>query len=205
MTAALDPNAHLPVDPRSLPPRAARSPVRIEAPEERHAEAFVEAVRASRALHGRWVAPPDSLEAFAKYVDAVQSDEARVGFLVFERASGALVGGANASQIVRGAFRSCYLGYQAFAPLAGLGLMRAGLALILDALFGEHGLHRVEANVQPENTRSIAVAKSLGFRFEGFSPRYLKINGRWRDHERYALVAEDWRRGKVRVRDRGRR
>lgn len=187
-------NDHLPVDPRSLPPRAARSPVRLEAPTKRHATAFVEAVRASRALHDRWVAPPDTVDAFRTYVDGVRGDDARIGFLVVERESGALVGGANASQIVRGCFLSCYLGYQAFAPLAGRGLMRAGLALVLDALFGEHGLHRVEANIQPENERSIAVAKSLGFRFEGYSPRYLKLNGRWRDHERYALVSENWRK-----------
>lgn len=186
-------NGHLPVDPKDLPPRARRSSVRLESPSTGHAAAFVEAVRASRSLHAPWVSPPDTTAAFEAYASGLAGDDARVGFLVVDRSSGALVGGANASCIVRGPFNSCFLGYQAFAPLAGRGLMRAGLALVLDALFDEHGLHRVEANIQPGNERSIALVKGLGFRFEGFSPRYLKIRGRWRDHERYALVAEQWR------------
>ena len=56
--------------------------------------------------------------------------------------------------------------------------------------FSKLGLHRLEANIQPENTASIALAKRVGFQKEGFSPRYLKIRGRWRDHERWAIVAD---------------
>jgi ribosomal-protein-alanine N-acetyltransferase len=182
-----------------LPPRARSSPVRLERPSRAHTRTFLAAVAASRDLHRPWVAPPADRASFERYVARVASGEL-VGYLVVERASGALVGGANASGIVRGAFHSAYLGYQAFAPMAGRGLMRAGLALVLDDLFGVHALHRVEANVQPANERSRRLALSLGFRLEGYSPRYLKIRGRWRDHERYALLAEEWRTGGLRAR-----
>jgi len=102
----------------------------------------------------------------------------------------------NVSEIVRGALHSAYLGYYAFVPHAGRGYMTEGLALALNWVFGELRLHRVEANIQPGNDASRALVRRLGFRREGFSARYLKIAGRWRDHERWALVAEDWRRNR---------
>jgi ribosomal-protein-alanine N-acetyltransferase len=70
--------------------------------------------------------------------------------------------------------------------------MAEGIELVLRHAFGALGLHRLEANIQPGNDRSIALAKRAGFRLEGFSPRYLKIDGRWRDHERWAILAEEW-------------
>jgi len=96
------------------------------------------------------------------------------------------------SEIVRGAFKSAYLGYYAFAPLAGHGYMTEGLALALDLAWRRLKLHRVEVNVQPTNRRSLALVARLGFTREGFSRRYVKIGGRWRDHVRYAMLAEDW-------------
>jgi ribosomal-protein-alanine N-acetyltransferase len=71
--------------------------------------------------------------------------------------------------------------------------MREGLELVLRRAFGDLRLHRIEANIQPGNHASIALAKGAGFQREGFSPRYLKIGGRWRDHERWAILADDWR------------
>jgi hypothetical protein len=97
------------------------------------------------------------------------------------------------SQIVRGAFQSAYLGYYANADHAGKGLMSEAMELILDLSFGPLALHRLEANIQPGNAPSIALARRAGFRLEGYSPRYLLIGGRWRDHERYAITAEDRR------------
>lgn len=113
--------------------------------------------------------------------------------------TGDLVGLINISEIVRGAFRSGYLGYYVFAPYQRQGFMLPGLSAAIARAFRKHGLHRLEANIQPGNRASIALVKRLGFRREGFSPRYLKIGGRWRDHERWALTVEDWQRW----RDRG--
>lgn len=100
----------------------------------------------------------------------------------------------------RGVFRSGYLGYQTGAPHARAGYMTEALALMLRQAFGPLRLHRVEANIQPGNRASIALARRAGFRLEGLSRRYLKIGGRWRDHERWALTVEEWRRRRRRQR-----
>lgn len=70
--------------------------------------------------------------------------------------------------------------------------MKEALSAVISRAFGEHELHRLEANIQPGNVRSVGLANSLGFRLEGYSPRYLKIDGEWRDHERYAITSEEW-------------
>jgi ribosomal-protein-alanine N-acetyltransferase len=112
--------------------------------------------------------------------------------LVCRKSDGAIVGVVNVSEIVRAAFQSAYLGYYAFRPHAGQGYMTEGLALLLRHAFRSLGLHRLEANIQPGNDPSRKLVRRLGFRKEGFSPRYLKIGGRWRDHERWAIVRETW-------------
>src|SRR5262249_54230743 len=112
--------------------------------------------------------------------------------LVCRRGDGAILAVVNVSEIVRAAFQSAYLGYYAFRPHAGQGYMTEGLALVLRHAFRSLGLHRLEANIQPGNHPSRALVRGLGFRKEGFSPRYLKIGGRWRDHERWAIVREAW-------------
>jgi ribosomal-protein-alanine N-acetyltransferase len=71
--------------------------------------------------------------------------------------------------------------------------MREAVGLVVTHAFHDLGLHRVEANIQPANQPSRALVQSLGFRQEGFSPRYLKINGEWRDHERWAVLADEWK------------
>src|SRR5438045_2761268 len=93
----------------------------------------------------------------------------------------------------RGARQSAYLGYAVGQPYARQGYMRDGLELVLRHAFVNLDLHRIEANIQPGNRASIALARGAGFRREGFSRRYLKIGGRWRDHERWAILAEEWR------------
>ena len=75
--------------------------------------------------------------------------------------------------------------------------MGEALQLMLREVFRGLDLHRVEANVMPHNTASIALVERAGFRKEGYSPRYLKIAGRWSDHERWALLREEWRPRKL--------
>ena len=107
------------------------------------------------------------------------------------RPRGAIAGVININSIVRGCFHSGYLGYYAGAPFARRGYMTEGLRLVTRFAFAELKLHRVEANIQPGNVASIALARRCGFRLEGYSPRYLHIRGAWRDHERWALLADD--------------
>lgn len=147
--------------------------------------AFTAAARASRRLHRPWVQPPYDADAFTGYL-ARFDGVVHHGFIV--ESDGELAGAINLTNIVMGAFRSGYLGYYAFAGFEGRGLMTQGLNAVVRHAFKELGLHRVEANIQPGNAASIALARRCGFQLEGYSPRYLKIAGRWRDHERWARV-----------------
>ncbi|MFJ7166958.1 GNAT family N-acetyltransferase [Streptomyces globosus] len=178
---------------------------------------FTARVRESRGLHHPWLSPPDTLEAYEPYAARLSGgDGARAGFLVCERATGAIAGFVNVNNIVRGAFQCGALGYGAFAHAAGRGLLGEGLDLVLAHAFAPLpagaddraaaptaagapaaptapaglGLHRLEANVQPGNTASIGLVRSRGFRLEGLSPDFLFVDGAWRDHERWAITAE---------------
>jgi [ribosomal protein S5]-alanine N-acetyltransferase len=169
-------------------------------PRQADGEAFLAAVRASRRLHGRWVLPPSTPAAYAAYVRrfgrAARRDPTRAthaGFLVRRCDDDAIVGVFNLSEIVRGPFLSAYLGYYALAPHARQGYMGEAFDLVLDAAFRTLRLHRIEVNVQPGNAASLRLVERAGFAREGYSRRYVKIAGRWRDHLRYALLAEDWR------------
>lgn len=163
--------------------------VELRAPDRRDARAFVAAVQASRALHRPWVQPPATRDAFLQYLERMDAP-GQHPFVVTRLDDGELAGVVNLTNVVMGGFRSGYLGYYAFAGHEGQGLMREGLAAVVRHAFRTLKLHRLEANIQPANTRSIALARACGFQREGFSPRYLKIGGRWRDHERWAIVAD---------------
>jgi [ribosomal protein S5]-alanine N-acetyltransferase len=182
---------------RKSPPVATGSRVHVRPPRQSDEAAFLRAARTSRTLHGRWAKAPSTrgeFSAFVKRYGGGSGAPAHLGFLVLRNADGALCGVFNFSEIVRNAFDSAYLGYYAFAPHAGGGLMTEAFALVLDVAFGELGLHRVEVNVQPTNRRSLALVARLQFLCEGYSRRYVKIAGRWRDHVRFAMLAEDWLR-----------
>jgi ribosomal-protein-alanine N-acetyltransferase len=153
-------------------------------------DAFLALARESRELHRPWTYPPERPEQFEELYARSRRDDfvCLVAVLVD---TGDLVGVFTISQIFRGAFQSAYLGYYAHQRYARMGFMREALEQVLDHAFGPLALHRIEANIQPGNQPSIALARGAGFRLEGFSPRYLLIGGQWRDHERYALTAEE--------------
>jgi len=113
--------------------------------------------------------------------------------LVCRIEDGALLGAININEIVRGPSQSAFLGYWIGAPYARQGYMTEALQLALRHAFRILRLHRVEANIMPVNRASIMLVRRAGFRREGYSPRYLRIAGRWADHERWALLVEDWR------------
>ena len=162
----------------------------LELPSSRRRSEFLAAVKRSRKLHGHWASPPRTAKAFYKSLERIGS-EAHVGYWVLTE-SGQLAGAININEIVRGRFRSGYLGYYAFAPHNGRGYMTTGLRAVVSRAFRQMRLHRLEANIQPDNEASRRLVKRLGFKLEGYSPRYLKIAGKWRDHERWAVTAEDW-------------
>ena len=156
---------------------------------------FITRMRASRALHRPWIYMPETPERYAQYVTRVEDPRAAM-FLACRVEDGAIVGFLNISEIVRGSFKSAFVGYGGVAEFAGQGYMSEAMRLLLREAFTHVGLHRLEANIQPGNLASIALAKRSGFELEGFSPRYLKIAGRWRDHERWAIREELWRQRK---------
>lgn len=166
--------------------------VQLERPSGRRVDDFLAGVRRSRRLHGAWVTPPATAAAYREYLRRLRTST-QAGYLIGRVDSGELVGVVNVSEIVRGNFQSAYLGYYAFSPHARQGLMAEGLGLVVSDAFERLGLHRLEANVQPGNEKSRRLVRRLGFRREGLSPGYLMIAGRWRDHERWAILADEWR------------
>ncbi|MFJ2900863.1 GNAT family N-acetyltransferase [Streptomyces sp. NPDC087212] len=151
---------------------------------------FTARARESKDLHHPWLFPPDHPDAYTAYASRLIQDPTKAGFLVCERDGGGIAGFITVNNIVQGAFQCGALGYGAFAHAAGRGLMREGLDLVVGHAFGPLRLHRLEINAQPGNAASLALARSCGFRLEGFSPGMLFIDGAWRDHERWAVTAE---------------
>lgn len=151
---------------------------------------FLRLALLSRRLHYPWVSAPSTRQSYRQYLARVGPDYKALA--ACRREDGALVGVINLSQIYFGNFRSAYLGYYAFAPYARQHYMTEALGLVLRYAFRTLKLHRLEANIQPGNESSLRLVQRCGFVREGFSPAYLKLGGRWRDHERWAIRTEIW-------------
>lgn len=171
--------------------------VYIRVPEAKDLDEFIKLNRLSIEFYKGLTAPMISAEQFNEYLGRCRQKDFR-GFLICRIENDAITGSINLSQISFGGFKSAYLGYQIGASFAGRGYMSEALRLVLNYAFDDLKLHRVEANIQPHNFASIALVKRAGFEQEGYSRKYLKICGRWRDHQRWAILAEDWRAMRVR-------
>lgn len=165
--------------------------VYIKEPQPQDEALFLAATKNSASLHHPWVKAPTTHDEFLLNLKQFQQPNQKSYWLMNKDKQ--LVGVFNISEIVRGQFQSAYLGFYAIAEFAGQGYMSTGLKKILEIIFTDLNLHRVEANIQPDNLRSIHLVKQNGFQKEGYSPKYLKINGEWRDHERWAITLESWR------------
>lgn len=152
---------------------------------------FLTAVARSGSLHSPWAFPPHTHEQYEEYMARIRSGR-KIGSFLRRHSDQQLVGVVNVSEPVMGAFCSAYLGFYAFSGFERQGHMTAGLALVLDRAFRSLGFHRLEANIQPGNVASTALVSRLRFRREGFSPRYLQIDGAWRDHDRWAILSDEW-------------
>jgi ribosomal-protein-alanine N-acetyltransferase len=160
---------------------------------EERREQVLTAMRRSRKFQHPWVDPPTTDAAIDRLLERQAGDDF-LSWLFVRREDDELVGMCNVSQIFYGNFKNAFIGFSAVAGFQRQGYMREGIGLVLKHAFGPMHLHRVEANIQPANEPSRSLVRSLGFECEGFSKRYLKINGRWRDHERWAIRSEIWRR-----------
>jgi ribosomal-protein-alanine N-acetyltransferase len=163
----------------------------LEHPSARREREFVDAALRSRALHRGFVAVPAAAAEYHDYLRRSRRGN-QESFFVVDCESRGLAGVVDVNDIERGAEPSGRLGYYAFAPAAGTGLMREGVALVIDRAFRDFRLARLDANVQPRNRRSLEFAARLGFSRDGAARSYLKIGTRWRDHERWTLRARDW-------------
>lgn len=167
----------------------------LRPPKAEDFEEFTAMNLASRKFHKGLANPPLDRRSFDGLL-LRSEQETNECFVICRATDGAIVGMINLSQIFRGNFQNAYLGYYLGEKFARQGFMTESIELILRFAFKTLQLHRIEANVQPHNLSSISVLKKNGFVKEGFSQRYLKIGSRWRDHERFAIVAENWRKKK---------
>ena len=166
----------------------------LRAPREEDWTEYSILMRKSRKLYRGFHSPLRNKFEFGAYVQRCQRDD-YLGLLICRTEDDALIGSINLSQIVRSNFQNACVGYSIGVPFAGQGYMSEAMRAVLRLAFLDLGLHRIEANIQPNNAASIALVRRAGFCKEGFSPRYLKVCGKWCDHERWAILAEQWRKG----------
>lgn len=120
-------------------------------------------------------------------------DESSVHFIATNDTESHVIASCSLSNIVRGVFQSCHMGYSVDRNFEGQGKMLKLAQHTIDYAFGELKLHRIIANHMPTNTRSESLLKRLGFEREGYAKKYLQINGEWEDHVLNSLINANYR------------
>jgi ribosomal-protein-alanine N-acetyltransferase len=184
---------------RDKPSRAPKIKLRgkrvfLRSPEPGDRDEFIELMKRSAPMFRGLVSPfKRGRKQFDDYLKRCAREDF-FGFLICRSGDGVILGNVNLFNIVHRALQSGCIGYLVGAPFLRQGYATEAARLTLRFAFTKVKLHRVEANIQPGNAPSIALVKRSGFSKEGLSRRYIKIAGRWRDHERWALLGEDWRK-----------
>lgn len=181
------------------PAHLAWGPVELHPPRRRDAEEWSRVRIANEAwlapweptAAGPWAArhTPGAYRAMRRAVLRRASMGLSLPFVL--RVEGRLAGQVTIDNVVRGALRSGNLGYWIDRSVAGRGMASLAVAMVCDHAFGPARLHRLQADIRPENAPSRRLVQRLGFRHEGLLRRYLDIDGDWRDHDTFALLAED--------------
>jgi ribosomal-protein-alanine N-acetyltransferase len=177
---------------RNVPqPLAAGLRVYLRHPRKSDMDEFTRLVLVSRRFLHPWVTPATTPEAYERYLQFSRR-KSMCACLVCRSEDSGIIGVCSLSQIFLGDLPRASLGYWIGAKFSGQGYMTEALNLLLAYAFETLRLHRIEADIQPENVHSKALAARTGFRIVGFFPRYLKVAGRWMDHERWAIGRKEW-------------
>lgn len=170
----------------------------LRPPEARDYQDWADLREASRAFLKPWEptwADDELSRGSFRYKLRRYTEDARDGrayaFFFFRTRDNVLVGGATLSRVQRGVAMSCSLGYWVGRPHARRGHTSAAVRRLVRFAFDDLGLHRVEAACQPDNTPSRSLLKKVGFTEEGAARAYLKIDGEWKDHVLFGIVAGD--------------
>ncbi len=153
--------------------------------------------QANAAWLGRWdatapsrtQAQPRSFHAMVRHMRSEARAGRQLPFVVEHE--GHFVGQVTVSNVVRGSAQFASIGYWVSEAYAGRGITPRAVAMAIDHCFGPVGLHRIEVAIRPENTSSLRVVEKLGIAEVGFAPRFLHIDGDWRDHRLFAITKEE--------------
>lgn len=163
--------------------------IQLQAPTKGHKELYRQFIKNNKSFHEPWVYIPDDGRYFDQYLKRLKTGKS-LGFFIYTNQTNEFVGVINLNNIQLNPFSSASLGYYMDQNKCRNGYMSDAIRLVLSHAFYKIGLNRIEANIQPDNFASLAMVKKLGFKYEGFSPRYLQIGGEYRDHERWAHLCD---------------